>query len=413
MPELGTFTAARPPIVVLTSNRSRDLHDALRRRCLYHWIEFPAPGRAAEILRRSVPGGERAADHLGHRVRRRGSAGWTWTRPPAWPRRSTGWRRCPRSAPASWSGTTCVRTLGAIAKTPDDREPLVSSRTLDDLGVRPDVARPTDPAPALLRGVDRAAFAVAFAERLRAAGVPVGLTAVEDFTRALGVAPAGTRSRALLDRPQHAACAGTRSWRVRRGLRRGVRRRDVRARPARCAAAPRPPPRRTPRRRVPAQPSRADQAGAGCPGPRCRRRWTPPRSRRTARRLPAAAAQRPGGAGRRCRSSELDARQLAAAGRVAGGGAARGGRRAASPAAPAIRPGGHGSRCGDARRGPGGPAGSRSSWSASGPVDRPRRVVMLCDVSRSMQAHGHGVPAPDARGRGAHADARCSRSPPG
>ncbi len=55
IPELGTFTAARPPVVVLTSNRSRELHDALRRRCLYHWIDFPAPERAAEILRRSVP----------------------------------------------------------------------------------------------------------------------------------------------------------------------------------------------------------------------------------------------------------------------------------------------------------------------------------------------------------------------
>ena len=52
VPELGTFTAARPPIVVLTSNRSRDLHDALRRRCLYHWIEFPAPARVADIVRR-------------------------------------------------------------------------------------------------------------------------------------------------------------------------------------------------------------------------------------------------------------------------------------------------------------------------------------------------------------------------
>jgi MoxR-like ATPase len=56
IPELGTFTAARAPVVVLTSNRSRDLHDALRRRCLYHWIDFPAAPRAAEILRRSVPG---------------------------------------------------------------------------------------------------------------------------------------------------------------------------------------------------------------------------------------------------------------------------------------------------------------------------------------------------------------------
>jgi MoxR-like ATPase len=55
IPELGTFTAARRPVVVLTSNRSRELHDALRRRCLYHWIDFPDPARAAEILRRAVP----------------------------------------------------------------------------------------------------------------------------------------------------------------------------------------------------------------------------------------------------------------------------------------------------------------------------------------------------------------------
>ena len=55
VPELGTFAAAQPPVVVLTSNRSRDLHDALRRRCLYHWLEFPVAERAVEILRRTVP----------------------------------------------------------------------------------------------------------------------------------------------------------------------------------------------------------------------------------------------------------------------------------------------------------------------------------------------------------------------
>ena len=56
IPELGTFVAERPPVTVLTSNRSRDLHDALRRRCLYHWIDYPEPARAAEIVRRTVPG---------------------------------------------------------------------------------------------------------------------------------------------------------------------------------------------------------------------------------------------------------------------------------------------------------------------------------------------------------------------
>jgi MoxR-like ATPase len=55
VPEIGTFRAQRPPIVVLTSNRSRELHDALRRRCLYHWIEYPEAQRAVEILRRTVP----------------------------------------------------------------------------------------------------------------------------------------------------------------------------------------------------------------------------------------------------------------------------------------------------------------------------------------------------------------------
>jgi MoxR-like ATPase len=56
VPELGTIRAAHPPVVVLTSNRTRDLHDALTRRCLYHWIDYPPPHRVAEIVRRRVPG---------------------------------------------------------------------------------------------------------------------------------------------------------------------------------------------------------------------------------------------------------------------------------------------------------------------------------------------------------------------
>jgi len=55
IPELGTRRAAFPPIVVLTSNRTRDLHDALKRRCLYHWIDYPDVPRVAEIIRRRVP----------------------------------------------------------------------------------------------------------------------------------------------------------------------------------------------------------------------------------------------------------------------------------------------------------------------------------------------------------------------
>ena len=56
IPELGTIAAATPPIVVLTSNRTRELHDALKRRCLYHWIAFPEPERERAIIDARVPG---------------------------------------------------------------------------------------------------------------------------------------------------------------------------------------------------------------------------------------------------------------------------------------------------------------------------------------------------------------------
>ncbi|GAB3771776.1 MoxR-like ATPase [Nocardioides ginsengisegetis] len=55
IPELGTVRAATPPIVVLTSNRTRELHDALKRRCLYHWIEHPGLEREVEIVRSRAP----------------------------------------------------------------------------------------------------------------------------------------------------------------------------------------------------------------------------------------------------------------------------------------------------------------------------------------------------------------------
>ncbi|HEX3689727.1 MAG TPA: MoxR family ATPase [Solirubrobacteraceae bacterium] len=56
IPELGTITAARRPIVLLTSNRTRELHDALKRRCLYHWIDYPAPERERAIVEARLPG---------------------------------------------------------------------------------------------------------------------------------------------------------------------------------------------------------------------------------------------------------------------------------------------------------------------------------------------------------------------
>jgi MoxR-like ATPase len=132
VPELGTFTAARRPIVVLTSNRSRELHDALRRRCLYHWIDFPSASRAAEIVRRSVPSANEAligstTDFIG-RVRE-----LDLDKKPGMAE-TIDW-----VSALSALGVTelirpdIIRTLGAIAKTPDDRTTIVS--VLDDLGL--------------------------------------------------------------------------------------------------------------------------------------------------------------------------------------------------------------------------------------------------------------------------------------
>ena len=65
IPEIGTVKAAEPPVVVITSNRTREIHDALKRRCLYHWIDYPDATRELAILEAKVPG---AGERLGREV---------------------------------------------------------------------------------------------------------------------------------------------------------------------------------------------------------------------------------------------------------------------------------------------------------------------------------------------------------
>ena len=92
IPELGTIRARRKPAVVLTSNRTRELHDALKRRALFHWIGHPSLEREVEIVRLRVPGiPERLAAEAAAFVR--GLRGLDLAKPPASPRRSTGRRR--------------------------------------------------------------------------------------------------------------------------------------------------------------------------------------------------------------------------------------------------------------------------------------------------------------------------------
>jgi MoxR-like ATPase len=69
IPELGTVAAKKPPIVVLTSNRTREVHDAVKRRCLYHWVDFPDAARELAIIERRVPGAaKKLAEQIVHFV---------------------------------------------------------------------------------------------------------------------------------------------------------------------------------------------------------------------------------------------------------------------------------------------------------------------------------------------------------
>ncbi len=69
IPELGTVRAAHPPIVVITSNRTREIHDALKRRCLYHWVGYPSAERELKIVRAKVPGiGKALSEQIVHFV---------------------------------------------------------------------------------------------------------------------------------------------------------------------------------------------------------------------------------------------------------------------------------------------------------------------------------------------------------
>jgi len=131
IPEIGTFAATRPPIVVLTSNRSRELHDALRRRCLYHWIDYPGPGRAAEILRRSVPSANEplissTTQFIG-RVR-----DLELDKPPGMAEAIDWLAALSLLRAGELVRDDVLRTLSTIAKTPDDRDVITAA--LDDLG---------------------------------------------------------------------------------------------------------------------------------------------------------------------------------------------------------------------------------------------------------------------------------------
>ena len=158
VPELGTFRAQRPPVVILTSNRTRDVHDALKRRCLYHWVDYPSFEREVAIDDRLGQVDQRA----GLQPSRRANGG-------AHPRHRD---QVPRGRRAS----ARVRTRRSGQRGPKVRH--VSATVTNDL----------------------AALATGFSRSLRASGLDVAPSASIDFAEALALL--GT------ERPEHVFWAG-------------------------------------------------------------------------------------------------------------------------------------------------------------------------------------------------------------
>jgi MoxR-like ATPase len=121
IPELGEVRAASPPMVVLTSNRTRDVHDALKRRCLYHWLEHPDLAREIAILRRRIPGiTEALADQVASAVH--ALRGMELVKPPG-VAESLDWARALRELDRDvLDAQSAAATLGAVVKYHEDLE---------------------------------------------------------------------------------------------------------------------------------------------------------------------------------------------------------------------------------------------------------------------------------------------------
>lgn len=122
IPELGTIRAATPPTVVLTSNRTRELHDALKRRCLYHWIDHPGLEREVAIVRSRAP---EVSAELGRQVVevvQQLRAGSDLIKPPGVAETLDWARALQHLGTAELDVETAARTLGALVKYRDDAE---------------------------------------------------------------------------------------------------------------------------------------------------------------------------------------------------------------------------------------------------------------------------------------------------
>ncbi|HVK24618.1 MAG TPA: MoxR family ATPase [Actinokineospora sp.] len=126
IPELGEIRAAEPPLVVLTSNRTREVHDALKRRCLYHWLEHPDLTRELAIIRRRVPGiSDRLSAQITSAVRRLRAA--ELLKPPG-VAESIDWARALLALDRTdLDAAAAAVTLGAVLKYREDADRVIAA----------------------------------------------------------------------------------------------------------------------------------------------------------------------------------------------------------------------------------------------------------------------------------------------
>ncbi len=131
IPELGTVKAATPPLVVLTSNRTRELHDALKRRCLYHWIEHPGLDRELQILRSRAPEVSEALSRDVVRVVQQLRNGSDLQKPPGVAETIDWARALHHLGTADLDLESAANTLGALVKYREDADRV--KQALDQL----------------------------------------------------------------------------------------------------------------------------------------------------------------------------------------------------------------------------------------------------------------------------------------
>ena len=178
IPELGTVTAVTPPTVVLTSNRTRELHDALKRRCLYHWIDHPGLEREVAIVRSRLPEVSERLRRAGRRSGATARATRSCSSRPASPRPSTGLVRC--TASGSTSSTWRPRRAHWEPWSSTARTPTAVKQALDRM-----MAVLSMPSATAVHAPDE--ILLGFTRALRSAGMPVTHDRATGFLEAVAM----------------------------------------------------------------------------------------------------------------------------------------------------------------------------------------------------------------------------------